>query len=80
MKIAGLRDILPFLLLATGNTKLLLPWDPGDPNIGIRDIMLLLQSVTSDVRLTLPWGPEAQGDFTRWCQLGGLWTFVCSAR
>eukprot|EP01018_Ginkgo_biloba_P040778 Gb_06825 [translate_table: standard] len=21
-------------------------------------------------------GPEAQGDFTRWCQLGGLWTFV----
>merc|ERR1712087_1008456 len=22
------------------------------------------------------WGPEAQLDFTRWCQLGGLWTFV----
>ena len=22
------------------------------------------------------WGPEAQGDFTRWCQLGGLWTFI----
>jgi photosystem II P680 reaction center D2 protein len=22
------------------------------------------------------WGREAQGDFTRWCQLGGLWTFV----
>jgi photosystem II P680 reaction center D2 protein len=22
------------------------------------------------------WGPEAQGDFTRWFQLGGLWTFV----
>jgi len=22
------------------------------------------------------WGPEAQGDFTRWCQLRGLWTFV----
>jgi len=22
------------------------------------------------------WGPEAQGDFTRWCQLGGLWPFV----
>ena len=22
------------------------------------------------------WGPEAQGDFTRWLQLGGLWTFV----
>jgi photosystem II P680 reaction center D2 protein len=22
------------------------------------------------------WGPEAQGDFTRWCQIGGLWTFV----
>nr|YP_009555708.1 photosystem II subunit D2 [Selaginella kraussiana]AZU95825.1 photosystem II subunit D2 [Selaginella kraussiana] len=21
-------------------------------------------------------GPEAQGDFTRWCRLGGLWTFV----
>jgi hypothetical protein len=21
-------------------------------------------------------GPEAQGDFTRWCQLGGLWPFV----
>src|ERR1043165_8969107 len=24
----------------------------------------------------LLWGPEAQGDFTRWCQLGGMWTFV----
>ena len=22
------------------------------------------------------WGPEAQGDFTRWCQIGGLWTFL----
>ncbi|KAL8489498.1 hypothetical protein ACS0TY_024925 [Phlomoides rotata] len=26
--------------------------------------------------LLLLWGPEAQGYFTRWCQLGGLWTFV----
>jgi photosystem II P680 reaction center D2 protein len=26
--------------------------------------------------LLLLWGPEAQRDFTRWCQLGGLWTFV----
>ncbi|KAI9105085.1 hypothetical protein K1719_022801 [Acacia pycnantha] len=26
--------------------------------------------------LLLLWGPGAQGDFTRWCQLGGLWTFV----
>ncbi len=26
--------------------------------------------------LLLLWGPEAQGDFTRWYQLGGLWTFV----
>ncbi|RZC68913.1 hypothetical protein C5167_032126 [Papaver somniferum] len=26
--------------------------------------------------LLLLWGPEAQGDFTRWCQLGGLWSFV----
>ncbi|KAL5646431.1 hypothetical protein ACJX0J_001207 [Zea mays] len=26
--------------------------------------------------LLLLWGPEAQGDFTRLCQLGGLWTFV----
>ncbi|KAM0070952.1 Photosystem II D2 protein [Helianthus debilis subsp. tardiflorus] len=26
--------------------------------------------------LILLWGPEAQGDFTRWCQLGGLWTLV----
>jgi hypothetical protein len=25
---------------------------------------------------SLLWGPEAQGDFTRWCQLGGLWPFV----
>ena len=22
------------------------------------------------------WGPEAQWDFTRWLQIGGLWTFV----
>ncbi|MCD8490243.1 MAG: photosystem II D2 protein (photosystem q(a) protein), partial [Desertifilum sp.] len=22
------------------------------------------------------WGPEANWDFTRWCQLGGLWPFV----
>ncbi|MFM1800263.1 MAG: Photosystem protein, partial [Cyanobacteriota bacterium] len=26
--------------------------------------------------LLLLWGPEAQGDFVRWCQLGGLWPFV----
>jgi photosystem II P680 reaction center D2 protein len=26
--------------------------------------------------LLLLWGPEAQGDYTRRCQLGGLWTFV----
>ncbi|KAF6153162.1 hypothetical protein GIB67_031116 [Kingdonia uniflora] len=26
--------------------------------------------------LLLLLGPEAQGDFTRWCQLGGMWTFV----
>ncbi|MCD9643476.1 hypothetical protein HAX54_030986 [Datura stramonium] len=26
--------------------------------------------------LLLLWCPEALGDFTRWCQLGGLWTFV----
>ena len=26
--------------------------------------------------LLLLWGPEAQGDFTRWCQIGGLWAFV----
>ena len=25
--------------------------------------------------LLLLWGPKAQGDFTRWYQLGGLWTF-----
>ncbi|MBE9067788.1 photosystem II D2 protein (photosystem q(a) protein), partial [Leptolyngbya cf. ectocarpi LEGE 11479] len=22
------------------------------------------------------WGPEANGDFTRWCQIGGLWNFT----
>ena len=26
--------------------------------------------------LLLLWGPESQGDFIRWCQLGGLWAFV----
>jgi len=26
--------------------------------------------------LLLLWGPESQGDFVRWCQLGGLWPFV----
>ncbi|MGG6270088.1 photosystem II D2 protein (photosystem q(a) protein) [Leptolyngbya sp. AN03gr2] len=26
--------------------------------------------------LLLLWGPEAQGDMTRWIQLGGLWNFV----
>eukprot|EP00959_Pyramimonas_sp_CCMP1952_P360780 7555891-Pyramimonas_sp.AAC.1 len=26
--------------------------------------------------LLLLWGPEAQGDITRWFQIGGLWTFV----
>ncbi len=26
--------------------------------------------------LLLLWGPEAQGDFTHSCQLGGLWTFI----
>ena len=22
------------------------------------------------------WGPEANWDFTRWCQIGGLWNFT----
>jgi len=26
--------------------------------------------------LLLLWGPEAQGNFTRWLLVGGLWTFV----
>ena len=26
--------------------------------------------------LLLLWGPESQGDFVRWVQLGGLWSFV----
>ena len=26
--------------------------------------------------LLLIWGPEAQGDLTRWFQIGGLWSFV----
>jgi photosystem II P680 reaction center D2 protein len=26
--------------------------------------------------LLLLWGPEAQGDLTRWFQIGGLWTFI----
>ncbi|MFS7898114.1 putative photosystem II [Helianthus anomalus] len=26
--------------------------------------------------LLLLWGPKAQGYFTPWCQLGGMWTFV----
>jgi photosystem II P680 reaction center D2 protein len=26
--------------------------------------------------LLLLWGPEAQGDITRWFQIGGLWTFI----
>jgi photosystem II P680 reaction center D2 protein len=26
--------------------------------------------------LLLLWGPEAQGDFTRWFQIGGLWAFI----
>ena len=26
--------------------------------------------------LLLLWGPESQGNFQRWCQLGGLWNFV----
>jgi len=26
--------------------------------------------------LLLLWGPEAKGDFTLWCKIGGLWAFV----
>ena len=26
--------------------------------------------------LLLLWGPESQGDFVRWCQLGGLWALL----
>jgi hypothetical protein len=40
---------------------------------------LLLLSTPADAlghSLLLLWGPEAQGDFVRWIQLGGLWTFV----
>ena len=28
--------------------------------------------------LLLLWGPEAQGNFTLWFQIGGLWTFAAS--
>ena len=30
--------------------------------------------------LLLLWGPEAQGDFVRWVQLGGLWNFCGAPR
>ena len=30
--------------------------------------------------LLLLWGPESQGDFQRWCQLGGLWNFCGAPR
>nr|XP_033512788.1 photosystem II D2 protein-like [Nicotiana tomentosiformis] len=36
--------------------------------------LLLLNSLAHLLLLLL--GPKAQGDFTGWCQLGGLWTFV----
>ena len=26
--------------------------------------------------LIIVWGPEAQGSFTRWVQMGGLWIFI----
>ena len=37
-------------------------------------------SLTLWVILLLLWGPESQGDFIRWCQLGGLWNFVAAPR
>ena len=37
---------------------------------------LALQLDAMGHSLLLLWGPEAQGDFVRWIQLGGLWAFV----
>ncbi|KAJ8443348.1 hypothetical protein Cgig2_015829 [Carnegiea gigantea] len=39
-------------------------------------VFTLANSLAHSLLLLL--GPEAQGDFTRWCQLGDLWTFCCS--
>ena len=53
-----------------------------DSQVVILRVLIFLQRLCQ--RLLMLWailffyfeGPESQGDFVRWCQLGGLWNFV----
>nr|KJB10925.1 hypothetical protein B456_001G234300 [Gossypium raimondii] len=65
----------------TGTTFVTSWYTHGLANSYLEDCNFLTAAVFTPANslvhfLLLLWGLEAQGDFTRWCQLGGLWTFV----
>ncbi|VAH76908.1 unnamed protein product [Triticum turgidum subsp. durum] len=67
--------------MATGTTFVTSWYTHGLASSYLEGCNFLTASVSTPANslahtLLLLWGPEAQGDFTRWCQLGGLWTFV----
>ena len=54
---------------------------PTDSQVVTLRVLISLQLVSTPAdamghSLLLLWGPESQGDFQRWVQLGGLWSFV----
>ena len=82
----GWSGLLLFPLLISIGEDLLVPfvtsWYTRVENLPTLRVLISLQPAVSTPAdamghsLLLLWGPESQGDFQRWCQLGGLWSFV----
>ena len=76
----------PLLILQLGAGSLVLlllrrgtPTGWRLPTLKVLIFLQRLVSTPADAMghsLLLLWGPESQGDFQRWLQLGGLWSFV----
>ena len=70
----------PLLILQLAASLVLLSLRRGTPTgwrLVILRALISLQRVSTPAdamghSLLLLWGPESQGDFVRWCQLGGL--------
>jgi hypothetical protein len=65
----------------TGNTFVSSWYSPGLATSYLEGCNVLTAAVSTPANsfghsLLFVWGPEAQGDLTRWFQLGGLWAFI----
>ncbi|PNX78750.1 photosystem II protein D2, partial [Trifolium pratense] len=70
-----------FALVSNGTTFVTSWYTHGLASSYLEGCNFLTAAVSTPVNslahsLLLLWGPEAQEDFTCWCQLGGMWTFV----